>query len=309
MSNGKLIINLDIMFLNDLVMSLVLLWATAKFSKLHVKIWPLFCSAVIGSIYTLILVLPIFGQLATPITILIHLGLNIVTAALMIRIAFGQLKRKKFFKTLGYFYLITFLAGGTALSIYFVLGFSPTQWIFSWLQLKDVYSWLYLVAVLIILVLGKYCWSLFRDRLAKEQLHLQFVIWIGDRQVQLTGFLDTGNLLRDPLTRLPVIVVERDAVLELFPTEIVDILLADLDLIDTTERLLNSSWYHRFQIIPFSSIGNQSDLLIGCKPDRIEFVGDSLYRVGQVILALYQEELDLEGDYQALLHPELLEAI
>lgn len=309
MANGKLIINLDVMFMNDLVMSLVLLWATAKFARLRIKIWPLMLSAVIGSLYTLILVLPVFRQLPNPMAIFLHLGLNLLTAVLMIRTAFGQMKVQKFLKTLGYFYLITFLAGGSALSIYFTLGFSPTQWIFGWMQLKNVYSWLYFAGVIITLIFGRYCWSLFRERLAKEKLHLKFSIWIGDREVQLTGFLDTGNQLRDPLTRLPVIVVERDAVLGLFPTEIVEILEADLDLVDRAEKLLASSWYQRFQIIPFSSIGNHSDLLIGCKPDRIEFVGDAFCQIGQVILALYQGELDLEGDYQALLHPELLAAI
>ncbi len=310
MGTGKLIINLDVLFMNDLVMSLILLWATAKFTGLKIRIWSFLGSGLLGSVYTIIVIFPIFKGLTGFLYILLHLFLNLFTAVLMIWTAFGKLKLKKFIRSLGYFYLITFLAGGAALSIYFIIGSSPTNWIFGWVKLGDIYGWLYFTAVIMTLVLGRHGWKFIRERFYKERYHLKFVVWIEDQSVQVTGLLDTGNRLRDPFTRLPVIVVEQKVVLNLFPEEIQEILVEEnLDVVDMIEDLLETSWFKRFLIIPFSSLGNQGDLLIGCKVDGLEILGDERRQVGRVILALHQGELDIEGDYQALLHPELLEAV
>ncbi|AZR73030.1 hypothetical protein BBF96_06235 [Anoxybacter fermentans] len=310
MGTQKLVINLDVLFLNDLVMTLVLLWATARFSGLRVRFGPLFISGIVGSLYTVILVLPLFSGLSDSLYIFLHLLLNLTVASLMIRIAFGLMKWKKFIKTLGYFYLITFLAGGAALSIYFVVGSSPAQWVSSWIEMGNVYGWLYLAAIGVALIVGRHGWNLIRERFYKEKYSLKFRVWIDEQMVQVLGLMDTGNLLRDPLTNLPVIVMEIDALMGLFPTEIRTILGdEELDLIDKVEKLLQSKWFHRFQVIPFSSLGTEGGLMIGCRPDRVEIVGKEIREVGRIILALYQGVLDKEGDYQALLHPELLEMV
>lgn len=309
MGSGKLIINLDVLFMNDLIMTLVLLWATARFSRLKVRIWPLLASGLLGALYTIVVILPFFKGLSVPFYIVFHLVLNIVIASLMIRVAFGPLKIKKFIKTLGYFYLISFIAGGAAISLYFVVGSSPTQWIFEWIKLGNVYGWLYLLAVGVTVMVGRHGWNLIRERLYKEEYHMAFRIKFDDQVVEVKGLIDTGNLLREPMTNLPVIVVEAKVLNQVFPVEIQSILAdGSLDLVDKVEMLLQTSWFYRFRVIPFSSLGQKGGLLIGCKPDRVEFLGKENRQVERVILALHLDDLDLEGDYHALLHPDLFEA-
>ncbi|MCK4259103.1 MAG: sigma-E processing peptidase SpoIIGA [Halanaerobiales bacterium] len=310
MNAGKLIINLDVLFFNDFLMTFVLLWATAKFSGIKIHLWRIVGSALIGSFYTVILVLPWFDGLTGIIHIICHLILNLAVATLMIKIAFGSLKVNKFIKVLGYFYLITFLAGGAAFSIYFIIGSSPTQWILGWMNLGNSYGWLYFVAIILVIFIGRYGWNWIREKLHRQEYHLKFTVCINDKSVELLGLVDTGNLLKEPMTNRPVIVVEMKELNELFSPEVLKILSDEKeDVIEQLEKLLETPWYSRFRIIPFSSLGKKSGLLVGLKPDHVEIIGDEVHQIKRVILALYQGELDLMGEYQALLHPELLEAI
>lgn len=310
MEMGKLIINVDILFLNDTCMTMILLWATARFANLRVRWGRLVIGGMLGAAYTVILVLPVFHGLPVGLYVLLHLVLNVTAAVGMIRIAFHRLPRRKFFKTLGYLYLITFLAGGSALSIYFLTGTNPAQWIQDWVRLSDARTWLYLAAVSAALAVGRYGWNLVRERLYKEEYHFQCTIWLEDRCTAVRGLLDTGNLLKDPLSNMPVVIVETSVVLGLCPAE-VQVILTDpaLDVIDKADALLRTSWFQRFRIIPYSSLGKEGGLLIGLKPDRVEMLGKEVRVTKQVILGLHQGQLNLEGDYQALLHPELLEAM
>lgn len=308
MGTEKLIINLDVLFINDLFMTLILLWATAKFSRVKIRIGYLFLSGIIGAIYSILCVLPLFDGLPYPIYIIFHLLLNLMVAILMIRTAFGSLRRKKFIKTLGYFYLITFIAGGAALSIYFIIGFSPAKWFSGWLDLGSKYGWFYFAALMVVVLIGKYGWNIIKEKFYKDKYLLKFKVWIDGEVVDLCGLLDTGNSLRDPLTNLPVIITELKPLLESFPTEIRNILTdEEMDVVEKTEQLMEAGWFRKFQIIPFSSVGKERGLMIGYKPDKVEIVQEDICCVGRVIIALHDGELDKEGDYQALLHPELLE--
>lgn len=309
MNSGKLIVNLDIMFLNDFFMSMILLWATARFSRLPVRIWSLLASAFVGAFYTIIVILPIFRGIG-PLILIFFVVLNFFAASLMIRIAFGRMKLKKFFSTLGNFYLLTFLAGGAAISIYFIAGFSPIQWISALFKLGERYMPFYFIAVLITVFVGRYGWNLIRERFFKDKYQIKIRIRVGDRISELSGLLDTGNQLRDPFSHLPVIVVKSDSVLSLFPLE-VQMVLSDqnLDVIDQAEQLLTSPMFNRFKIIPYSSLGHKDGLLLGFRPDFIEIIGGENQQIEHVILGIKEGELDREGEYQALLHPEILEVI
>lgn len=306
----ELVINLDILFLNDLAMTLVLLWAVAKFAGIKFKFWRLVLGGIIGALYTVVLVLPVFRWLPMELYIIFHFLLNLGVAYLMILAVFGRLSVRKCVKVLGYLYLVTFLAGGAALSIYFVTGSSPVNWLTDWINLGDSYAWFYLLAVMVAIGVGKFGRNIIREKLHRERYNLRIRVWLAGQSVEIQGLVDTGNLLRDPVSKLPVIVVERAVLMPLFPPEVQAILSGEgLDVIDKVDHLLHTTWYSRFRIIPFASIGKEGGLLIGCKPDNVEVLDRATQEMQQVILGLHEEKLNLEGDYQALLHPELFEAM
>ena len=305
----ELVINLDVLFLNDLVMTVILLWAAARLARLKVKIWRLGVGGTVGAIYTLLLLWPGSRSLPDGLYIIFHILLNVGTALTIVRLAYGKMPMRKFVKILGYFYLVTFIAGGAALSLYFIAGSAPSLWIFDWIGLGDSYAWLYLIAVMMAVGVGRYGWNLIREKLWKEEYQFTLQIWVDGRSVEMRGLVDTGNMLHDPVTNLPVIVVESSALMDLFPPEVQEILADNaVDVVDQLDRLVDKAGL-RFRLIPYESIGNEGSLMIGCKPDRVEVVGRTTREVRKVVLGLHAGRLDLEGDYQALLHRKLLEAV
>lgn len=68
-----------------------------------------------------------------------------------------------------------------------------------------------------------------------------------------------------------------------------------------------SKWASRFRIIPFRSLGRDNGMLVGFKPDEI-IIFDSERKIqsGNIIVAIYSKNLSGDGEYSALIHPEML---
>ena len=47
-------------------------------------------------------------------------------------------------------------------------------------------------------------------------------IQIFDKEEEVSAMLDTGNLLRDPISKIPVIIVEKEKLYSIIPAELLD---------------------------------------------------------------------------------------
>lgn len=109
------------------------------------------------------------------------------------------------------------------------------------------------------------------------------VFWKGKKQ-KLKGMIDTGNLLKEPLTGQPVSIVEKSAILP----------------------LLGENWqeYRGFYLIPYHSIGTEKGWLQGIRADRMEIQTSRVtICVEQPVLAIYEGTLSAQKSYQIILHP------
>lgn len=93
------------------------------------------------------------------------------------------------------------------------------------------------------------------------------------RTVLLRALVDSGNLLRDPLTGKPVLVVSREAAAGLFPP---DLRPTDEDL-RRAEALctrLTRDWEPgRVRLLPYHAVGSAQGLLLAVRVDRMEVGG------------------------------------
>ena len=105
---------IDIIFLENLFMNYIILFATGIIVKVSPKIIRTLISSLIGSIYAIILYV-------SKLEIYSNIILKIVLSISMVYIAFDSKSSKQFFKQLIIFYLTSFTFGGVALCfIYFV---------------------------------------------------------------------------------------------------------------------------------------------------------------------------------------------
>ncbi|MGM0471316.1 MAG: sigma-E processing peptidase SpoIIGA [Bacillota bacterium] len=296
----ELTIYYDLLFIINLVMNYLLLWTTAKLIKIDYQIWRLLVSALCGTIYTILILFPQFQFWNN---ILVYFLLSI----LMVSIAYLPLYWKRFLKAVGYFYLITFLTAGILMALY-NLNFSyQLDKIREEFGLTLANSWLLVVTGIIVILVGKFSWRLFQRELEDTLVKLQ--IQIQEEQLTIQALVDTGNSLRDPLTDLPVIVVELDNLVKLFPEEIKEV-FSEYDLKLEQDELITTlgetKWANRVRLIPFRAVGSDNQLLVGLKPDKVSLeLTEGTVVTKQVILGIYEEEFDQTQDYSALLNPEL----
>ncbi len=107
-------IYIDIIFLENLFMNFIILYATSIILKAPIKIIRTLISATVGSIYAIIAYMS-FLQIYS------NIFLKIILSVCMVYIAYNPKNIKSFFKELIIFYLTSFTFGGVSFALlYFI---------------------------------------------------------------------------------------------------------------------------------------------------------------------------------------------
>ena len=169
--------------------------------------------------------------------------------------------------------------------------------------------WILLISAIMLFLFLKYIWPLLYSILSKDRFLALLTIVMNDKPLEITGLIDTGNDLYDPLSNYPVIIVELDAIREFFSKDL-QVLLEkrpEESLAALGETVGNTIWANRFRIIPFESIGKSKGIMIGFKPDMVKIqYNDKTKTTEEAVVGIYQRVLSTEGTYRALLNPVLL---
>jgi len=294
---------LDVLILENIVMNYLILLMTAKFSKNTISHLRLFLGALVGALYVAFLV--VFPSFSVYYTTMAKIAISFAIVA----IAFSFNKFTAFFKTMVMFYVSTFIFAGAGFAfLYFNHsggfvrnGFFYVYWNSKWTVMA--------LCVATVGIIVKIFWDILQNRLVKGRLLLPLKVAFENGIINLSALVDTGNALFDPLTHSPVVVVEFRAIKSILPKEIQNIFeeSKEDDLVRVTKIVSNSSWFSRFRLIPFTSLGKENGMLIGFKPDYIE-IGDKSDKKGvtDVIIGIYNKALSKSESYNALLGPDLV---
>lgn len=299
-------IYLDIVALENIVINYLILLVTSKFSKNKAASLRLFLSSLLGTVYlVLMLILP---DMKIYTTVFSKLLLSIA----MVAVAFSFRKITVFLKTLAMFYAATFLFAGAGFALMFFnrdWGIIKNGVLVSPLTFLDTTWTELLLAVAVTLIILRVVWDTVHSRFIKEKLLVKISITFDNKATVLSALVDTGNSLHDPLTNMPVVVVEFSAIKELLPEDIRNIFENDSenDLNSVSATIAGSNWFSRFRLIPFTSLGRENGILIGFKPDYIEIAADEEKKgVHDVIVGIYNKALSKNQQYSALMNPELI---
>lgn len=298
-----LVVYPDIVFIENVVIDYFILLVAGKLSKSKTSNLRLLLGSALGAAYAVVMLLLPDMKIYT--TFLAKIGLSLV----MVAIAFTPDKISSFLKALAMFYLSTFIFGGAGFAfLYFNKsggfirnGEFITTFNTTWVQIFFAIA----VAGIMIRVLLE----VIQLRLMKEKLLVQLKIEFDHKAIGLHALVDTGNSLHDPLTNMPVVVVEYNAIKEILPEEIRRVFAESKteDLSGITLAISGSSWFSRFRLIPFTSLGKENGMLIGFKPDYIEVEKeDGKKGTKDVIVGIYEKALSKNEKYRALLSPELI---
>ncbi len=126
----------------------------------------------------------------------------------------------------------------------------------------------------------------FLKRKREIQNECEVLLLVEGKSLRMKAFIDSGNMLTEPISKKPVSIVEADCLKK-----------AGITMPD-----------EKCKAIPYHSVGKKNGILIGYEfPEMMIQMKNGEKKAEKVIVAVSGETLFSNGKYQMILHPKLLE--
>lgn len=295
-------IYIDVVLIENLCMNYIILFSTSYILKIKRNHFRLIISALLGGVYSILAYMQI-------VEIYSNFFIKIILSIAMVYIAYNAKNIKLLMKQIVIFYLTSFVFGGCAFAL---LYFVKPQEI---LMKNGMYIGTYPLKIALLggivgFAITVVAFKVVKYRMTKKDMFCEITIYMKEKSVKAKAMIDTGNMLKDPISRMPVIVVEKDILYEIIPYKI----LNNLDKIiggEIANEIYDKEiveYISKFKVIPFTSLGKQNGLLLGIKASKVKIELDSNEEeLENVIIGIYDKKLSKKNNYNALLGLDILE--
>lgn len=291
-------IYIDVLFVINFAVNYVLLLITGKIMRREKSYVRLVTAAIVGALYACFMFFP-------QIKFLYGCVFKIIASFLLILIAYGAKNAVLTVKTAFVFYLSSFIFGGVTLALFYFTdaglkyGGALNNGIFYFELPWKILFFSCLVAYIAV----KTGFAIYKRD--KNLAYRRITVELCRNCADLNALVDTGNLLIDPITNLPVVVAELESIKKLLPDALVEVFRAkkENDLETVSEAVKNTDFERRIRMIPFTSLGAENGMMLGFKPDRITVGG---HIVSSVCIGICGRRLSNSHSYNALISPETL---
>ena len=278
---------IDVVFLENLILNVIILYATSLIAKINLKIIRTLISASIGSIYAIMYYIFQIGLYSNII-------FKFVLSVIMIYVAFNPKEFKTLLKVLILFYLTSFVFGGASLSVIYLVNAQRINiqngMIIGKYTMNTIFTGIIIAFIVIVIA-----FKIIKSKISKNDLFcdIRFILCAFTRYITL----------KEPITNIPVVVVEHKLLYDVIPNEILDnienILGGDLE--DISDEV-KSDYISKLKVIPFTSLGKQNGILLGIKADELIVEEmNSEKKIDKVIIGIYNKELSKKRTYSALI--------
>ena len=289
---------LDIILIENMIMNYIILFATGVIIRIKTKTIRLLLASLLGSVYVIVLYIIPTSIYKNPI-------IKLMLSISMVYIGFMPKSFKKFVKIILIFYLTSFCFGGTA--YYLLYNISPKQIN----NINGVLTGSYPIKIAVLggivgFIVINLSFKIVKNRINKNSIFYNIEIVINNKSCIVKVILDTGNLLIDPITSSPVIIVEKNAIREIIPEDIIKRLLESLKGNNVNE--ISEEMKRRCRFIPFSSIEKTNGIIIGIKPDYIKiYEEDDEIIKKDVVVGISNSNISKNRTYSGLIGLECLD--
>lgn len=248
-------IYLDVILMENICMNYIILFATGLIVKVNIKQVRVILSSLLGGIYAILLFAPVLQVYSNII-------FKILISIVMVYISFNAKNFKVLIKQVILFYLVSFAFGGCA---FFLLYFIRPQDI---LMRNGYLTGTYPIKIALLggivgFVVVNIAFKIVKGRISKKDMFCDIEIYFREKKASIKAMIDTGNLLKEPISGMPVIVVEKQELEDIIPRKIIENLNTILTGGNTNEILEEAKEYlPKFRVVPFSSLGKQNRTII-----------------------------------------------
>lgn len=256
----------DILAIINFSMDYLALFLTAKIMHVKYNNHAMTFSAVLGAIYSVIIV-------ALSLSSKTSLWSSILFSFVMIYISFGKQSIKSYIKNTAVFYLVSFSLGGGITAICNLLNIWQNS---RGVVINGAFDTLYgelPFGLLIFVALICSLFSYISGKIVKnnvKKLSCTVEVIIGKKQSTLSGLVDSGNLLHEPITQRPIVIVTLCSMRSILPPELIKV-VKDMQ-ISNSERELDIIQKFTLRFVPTSTV-NGSGMLVAILPKQIKING------------------------------------
>ena len=294
-------IYLDIILCENLLMNYIILFATYVIIKPKTK-HPqirMILSSLLGSIYAIIIYLNI-------LSIYTNLLAKITLSVVMVYIPFAPPNIKQLLKQILIFYLVSFIFGGCTFALIYFL--KPEN-----VEMKNgVFVGIYpikvgLIAGIIAFIITQIAFKINKSKLNNKNTFIEIELYNKNKMTKARALLDSGNMLKEPISQKPVIVVEKAILSKIIPEEVLNYIERMVGG-DDQERNEMQEYLSKIRMVPFMSLGKENGMLIGIRLDKIKInTEDIRLEKENIIAGIYEKKLTKDNKYNALIGLNLLE--
>ena len=291
---------LDVVFLENIIINYIILYVTGIISKAKIKQKRILFGAIIGAIYSIVYYL---FKLKIYSSVIIKIVLSII----IIYVSFNSKNFKDLAKKTILFYLVSFVFGGASIAIIYMVN-SEQITIQNGVLVGKYTIKTILVGIVIAYFTVIIAFSIIKTKISKKDLICDISINLNNKLIETKAMIDTGNLLKEPITNKPVIVMEHTLLYDIIPKEILNnienILGGDLSNIP---EIIQDEYVSKLKVIPFSSLGKTNGMLLGIKGENLTiYLNEETKVIDTVIIGIYNKSLTKRGEYRSLLGLEIL---
>ena len=293
-------IYVDVVLIENLIMNYIILFATGLILKVKIKHVRLILSSLLGAIYSIVA----YGGF---LQIYSSFILKIILSVIIVYIAYNPKNIKGMLKELVVFYLVSFALGGCAFALLYIVR---PQDIF----MKDgVYIGTYPLKIALLggitgFIITYIAFKAVKTRISKNEIIYKAAVKLDEKEITINVMLDTGNMLKDPISNSPVVLVEKSKLYDILPN----------NLLENTKNILGGEWNEeeynlntyrtKLRIIPFTSVGKQNGMMVGIKADEIKIITDVDEIINKnAIICVYEKTFSKTGKYSGLIGIDMLE--
>ena len=215
---------LDVIFLENIVINYIILYVTGLISKSKIKQNKLLLGALIGAIYSIIYYL-------IKLKIYSSFIIKIILSIVIIYVSFKSNNYKDLLKKVLLFYLTSFVFGGAIIAIIYMAD-SQNITIQNGVLVGNYTIKTILIGVIIAYFTILIAFKIIKNKISKKDLICDITVRLDNKNIKTKALIDTGNMLKEPITNLPVIVMEHTLLYDVIPK----------DILNNTEKILGGDF-------------------------------------------------------------------
>ena len=234
-------------------------------------------SAAFGAFWSVIAILmPV--EYKTIINICTYICISIV----MIKICAGKIKFLELIKGVFVLYAVAFMLGGM---MHFIYYYTYAGYFIKQIIVRDKDLCIFIGISMIFL-------ALLYNRLLKIKVYsdkmCRVCCVIEGRDININGYVDTGNVLNDPVFNRPVCIAQKSSFSDVL-------------------NEINDCTKVKYHIIPFRSLGCENGIMEVITVETMYiYYGKNKIQVKEALVGLTEQKLSSDGEYEFLVNAQLL---